>query len=244
MRPPAVRYRLRVRIAASIAIVLSLGGCGASAPTIGAERGPCRADGGCDPGLQCLSQVCVERAGAGCGQVGERAGGLLTDTLPRRPLLAALLGGAPRQVAAQVSAACAADAWSGAAQRCVLRARSLDQLEACVMQLPDPARAALLARLGGAAPLTPTTPTSSPTTSPRLIGDQIGPQCEAYLGLLDRYARCPALPPEAQASIAAAVTTARQSFASVPAEHRHLIQDGCRQAVTSMETALTQLGCR
>ncbi|HVV84966.1 MAG TPA: hypothetical protein VHE35_18005, partial [Kofleriaceae bacterium] len=73
--------------------------CGSAAPAVGRERGACRTDGTCDPGLQCLSKVCVELTGERCQQVGERAGALYTEAGRTRPLLAAALGSMPARIA-------------------------------------------------------------------------------------------------------------------------------------------------
>lgn len=51
-----------------VVVPLVLSGCAAA---VGAEGGPCTAGGGCDPGLTCLSDLCVD---AGEGE-GERSDG-------------------------------------------------------------------------------------------------------------------------------------------------------------------------
>lgn len=112
----------------------------------GRERGPCRSDGTCDPGLQCLSKVCVEAQGERCAQVGARVEALLAEEARTKPLLGAALGSMPARVAALVTAACTEDRWSKAAQRCVLEARDHARVEACLADLPPRPRAALARR--------------------------------------------------------------------------------------------------
>lgn len=234
-------------------------GCGgAAAPAVGRERGACRDDGTCDPGLQCLSKVCVELAGERCEQVGQRAAALLAEAVRHRPLLAAALGAMPARIATLVTEACTEDGWSRAATRCVLDARDHDRLEACLGDLPPGPRAALARReaalsVGDRAlddrpddpldlPRSSTQP-MPPDPPPPLTGGRLGPQCEGYLALLTRYANCPAMPAAAQQSMRDSVVSVRRSFSQVPADSRHLMEDGCRQASTTMAGALTQLGC-
>jgi hypothetical protein len=240
-------------------IVGVVAACGSAGPAVGRERGPCRADETCEPGLQCLSKVCVEVAGERCEQVGERARSLLVAEARTRPLLAAALGDMPARIAALLSAACTEDGWSRAAQRCVLDARDHDRLEACLGDLPPSPRAALARREAELAAggdrvehdVPPDPPPTWPSTQPSitdppaltLTGSQLGPECEAYLAMLTRYGRCPTLPPQARRSINETVVNVRRSFVQVPAASRNLMEDGCRQGGAAMTTALTQLGC-
>ncbi len=238
--------------------------CGSASPGVGRERGACRTDGTCDPGLQCLSRVCVEVVGERCQQVGQRAAALVTEATRRRPLLAAALGEMPARIADLLTAACNQDGWSRAAQRCVLDARDHDRLEACLADLPPGPRAALARReaelaaggdrvehdlpdQGGGPdridpvdPVDPVDPSGPPLA---LTGDQLGPQCEAYVTLLGRYARCPAMPPQARTSLLESTRTVRRSFAQVPIGSRHLMENGCGQAVKALTDALATLGC-
>jgi hypothetical protein len=43
----------------------ALGGCGSASTHTGTVGAPCSANGTCDPGLQCLSNLCVQPAGGG-----------------------------------------------------------------------------------------------------------------------------------------------------------------------------------
>lgn len=229
-------------------------GCGTSVPGVGRERGRCRSDGTCGPGLQCLSAVCVEVAGERCQQVGQRARDLLLEAVRTRPLLGAAVGAMPERIAAMLTTACADDRWSSAAQRCVLDARDHDRVEACLGDLPPAARAALTRREAELAtagdrverdlpdPLTAPPPIVPPITPPP-PSTPLGPACEAYLAILTRYSRCPALPAQARTSIAEAAVTVRRTFAEVPPAARQALEHGCGQATSAMTGAVTQLGC-
>ena len=47
----------------------------------------------------------------------------------------------------------------------------------------------------------------------------------------------------ARRSMRDAAVSVRNSFNQVPAESRHLMEDGCRQAATTMTDALNRRGC-
>ncbi len=259
---------MRVRVRGLVPWLSIVAACGGGGPGVARERGPCRADGTCDPGLQCLSRVCVEVVGERCEQVGRRAAALLAEEVRTRPLLAAALGTMPARIASLLTAACTDDGWSPAAGRCVLDARDHDRVEACLTDLPPGPRAALtrrqaeLAAAGDrverdlpppadrwtAPPMVPPTgptppPPITPDPQPALTGTRLGPRCEAYVAILRRYSACPALPRQARDAIADTVVSVRRSFGQVPAASRHLLEDGCGQGTTAMSDALSQLGC-
>jgi hypothetical protein len=63
---------MRVLAPFVVVVVSLLSGC---APAVGAEGGPCTGGGGCDPGLTCLSDLCVDAGeGEGEGEGGEGEG--------------------------------------------------------------------------------------------------------------------------------------------------------------------------
>lgn len=61
-------------------------GATAAAPgaAIGTERGDCRPDRSCDPGLVCLSNLCVRPPPADCAKVGEALGFIFLDNYTPR----------------------------------------------------------------------------------------------------------------------------------------------------------------
>ncbi len=107
---------------------------GGASPPVGQERGRCRADRACDPGLTCLSDLCVRPPGADCPKVGDH-------------LASFLLGNyAPREerdgLRAVVARQCQDQALSVTDGACLLRAQSRADLRACprVVGLGDCAR--------------------------------------------------------------------------------------------------------
>ncbi|HVV85194.1 MAG TPA: hypothetical protein VHE35_19165, partial [Kofleriaceae bacterium] len=153
--------------------------------------------------------------------------------------------------------ACNEDGWSRAAQRCVLDAGDADRVEACLADLPPAPRAALHRREGQLAAgdrveddpppdVATTTTTTTPPPPPQgavAAANPLGPACEAYVDALTRYARCPTMPAASRSSLTDAVTSVRRSLGQVPAASRAMLEDGCRQATTSLTDALATLGC-
>jgi hypothetical protein len=89
----------------------------------GQERGPCRSDRTCDPGLTCLSELCVRPPAADCAKVGEHVAYLLLDNY------------APREerdaVRTDVTRQCQELGLSAADGACVLAVKSRGELRSC-----------------------------------------------------------------------------------------------------------------
>jgi len=94
--------------------------------TAGRERGPCKPDRTCDPGLQCLSELCVRPPPADCGAIAELLASFeLGNYAPREqraPVVAAKREACETAVVSKEEGACiekAADKF--AAAQCVPR---------------------------------------------------------------------------------------------------------------------------
>jgi len=77
----------RAGLVVLLAAALSTGACKKRAPAgpvAGSERGPCKPDSSCDPGLTCLSQLCVRPPPADCAKVAEQLSYLLLDNYAPR----------------------------------------------------------------------------------------------------------------------------------------------------------------
>ena len=122
--PSAVVKRLATRRVAA-ALVIGLFACQRHRHA-GDERQDCRPDHGCEPGLVCLSNLCVRPPAADCAHVAEAlASGELGNYAPpqaRAPLVAAKRAACEAAQVSKDEAACldkAHDAWSQ--RQCVPR---------------------------------------------------------------------------------------------------------------------------
>lgn len=121
-----------MRAMSTMVIVLGLvackgqdGGGGTAAPKIaaGAERGDCRPDRSCDPGLVCLSNLCVQPPPADCAKVAETLGFVFLDNYAPREERAAF--------AAEVQKQCVAANLTKDEGECLGRAQSRADVHAC-----------------------------------------------------------------------------------------------------------------
>lgn len=123
----ANRRRTLVAVTLTLAALAALAACkeSASAPTapVGQERGDCRAGGGCDPGLECRSNLCVRPPPADCAKVAEQLSYQMLDNYTPRERRDAFLADTRRQ--------CEAMALSKDDGECLLRARTRAELGAC-----------------------------------------------------------------------------------------------------------------
>jgi len=92
-------------------------------PAAGVERGPCRPDSSCDPGLTCLSQLCVRPPPADCAKVAEQLSYLLLDNYAPRDQRDQFLAETRRQCEAEHLAERDGD--------CLIAARSRADLRDC-----------------------------------------------------------------------------------------------------------------
>ena len=114
--------------AVALIVALVTAGCGSKsegdgsgAGTAGKERGECRPDRTCDPGLLCLSGLCVRPPPADCGQVGELLTsfdlGNYAEPEQRAPLVARYRGDCERAHVTKDEGEClmkTRDKWSAA----------------------------------------------------------------------------------------------------------------------------------
>lgn len=96
---------------------------GPAAAPVGQERGDCRGDGGCDPGLDCRSNLCVRPPPADCAKVAEQLSFLMLDNYTPREQRERFLAEAKQQ--------CETMALSKEDAACVLAAKSRGELRAC-----------------------------------------------------------------------------------------------------------------
>ena len=116
--------------ALAIAIAVGAGACKkpheSAAPAgaaIGTERGDCRPDRSCDPGLVCLSNLCVKPPPADCAKVGEALGFIFLDNYTPREERAGFL--------AEVNRQCAAANLSREDGECLANAKTRTDLRNC-----------------------------------------------------------------------------------------------------------------
>lgn len=106
-------------------------GCKRTEPTaappavaaIGTERGDCRPDRSCDPGLMCLSSLCVRPPPADCAKVGEALGFIFLDNYTPREDRQGFL--------AEVARQCAAANLSREDGECLAAAKTRLELRSC-----------------------------------------------------------------------------------------------------------------
>ena len=121
-----VRGCLVVVIVAGLAACKQRGDAGASGPArplAGQERGDCRPDRSCDPGLTCLSNLCVRPPPADCGKVADALGPIFLDNYTPREERA--------RFAADVRAECEGGGLTREDGECLARAKSRADLAAC-----------------------------------------------------------------------------------------------------------------
>ncbi|HUQ03181.1 MAG TPA: hypothetical protein VM261_11850 [Kofleriaceae bacterium] len=120
-----------MRISLALCAVLSIAGCKASTkesgPPAGQERGDCRPDGACAPGLQCLSNLCVRPPPADCKAVAEQLSFILLDNYTPREQRTAFMEEARRQ--------CDAAHLSADDGECLTRAKTRVELRDCPVPL-------------------------------------------------------------------------------------------------------------
>ena len=89
----------------------------------GTERGDCRPDGACDPGLVCLSNLCVRPPPADCAKVSEALGFIFLDNYTPREERTAFH--------AEITRQCAAANLSREDGECLAAAKSRTELRNC-----------------------------------------------------------------------------------------------------------------
>jgi hypothetical protein len=114
----------------ALVAALALAACtqGSSQPSavgapVGQERGDCRPGGGCDPGLDCRSNLCVRPPPADCAKVAEQLSFLMLDNYTPREQRDGFLAETRRQ--------CETMHLSKDDGECLLRARTRGELGAC-----------------------------------------------------------------------------------------------------------------
>lgn len=99
----------------------------ASGPPAGQERGDCRPDSSCDPGLTCLSNLCVRPPPADCKKVAEAMSFVLLDNYTPREQRTAFFDETQRQ--------CEAAHLSTDDGECLMKATSRANLRDCPVPL-------------------------------------------------------------------------------------------------------------
>lgn len=120
-----------MKLVLSLCLAASLAGCKQSTkpsgPPAGQERGDCRPDGACDPGLLCLSNLCVRPPPADCKKVAEQLSFILLDNYTPREQRTAFMDEARRQ--------CEAEHLSADDAECLTRAKTRVELRECPVPL-------------------------------------------------------------------------------------------------------------
>jgi len=211
---------LVIRVA--LLTLVALAGCGrgkAGSGADGTERGACYGNGTCNAGLSCLSNRCVRPPGADCDAVAEALATLeLGNYAPREQRK-------PKVV--QIVAMCRAEHLTKDEGACLLDKQTKDELVAC----PKPLIVAPLSAAERQA-LQGQTEAGLPAA------------CNEYLRVLERYAACPQVPPEAARALRQSIAQMRQQWlqlgqGTMPAA----VGDACRQGLGAMKQAMAQLGC-
>ncbi|MBZ0232904.1 MAG: hypothetical protein K8M05_11290 [Deltaproteobacteria bacterium] len=120
-----------MKLLLALCLAASLAGCKrssqAAGPPAGQERGDCRPDRSCDPGLQCLSNLCVRPPPADCARIAEQLSFLLLDNYTPREQRTAFTDAARRQ--------CVAAHLSADDGECITRAKHRGELRDCPVAL-------------------------------------------------------------------------------------------------------------
>lgn len=147
----------------------------------------------------------------------------------------------------EVETICTQDAWAPAPIQCMVDAKTMPALEACVNQLTAPQREHFTGAMGQlVAAATPPPPPTTPTTSPD--GSTGVPECDAFMAMATTYMACDKVPAEARDAMKQALSQTAQSFAmlrdpSVPPEARKAAADGCTQGTDALKQSMTAMGC-
>lgn len=122
--PLVCRSLVVVFVAGLVACKQGGGGTTAAPPiAIGSERGDCRPDRSCDPGLTCLSNLCVRPPPADCAKVAEALGPIFLDNYTPREERA--------RFAADVRAECEGAGFTREDGECLARAKTRQDINAC-----------------------------------------------------------------------------------------------------------------
>lgn len=119
-------------------------------------------------------------------------------------------------------AACEAEELTVTEGRCVIDARTTDELRSC----PKPLMFA------------PYVPTKE---GEPLAG--LPDACSAYLITLEKYARCSGLPPESRRSIASTVATMRKNWSGLQGPFPQAVTDACVQGNAAIAQAMVTFTC-
>ena len=96
---------------------------GSAGPVAGQERGDCRPDRSCDPGLTCLSNLCVRPPPADCAKVAEALGPIFLDNYTPRE--------ERDRFAADVRRECESASFTREDGECLSRAKTRQDINAC-----------------------------------------------------------------------------------------------------------------
>lgn len=115
--------KMMVLLCLVASLVACKGASQAAGPPAGQERGDCRPDRTCDPGLSCLSNLCVRPPPADCAKIAEQLSFILLDNYTPREQRAAFMAEARGQ--------CDAARLSADDGECITRAQSRAELREC-----------------------------------------------------------------------------------------------------------------
>jgi hypothetical protein len=98
-------------------------------------------------------------------------------------------------------------------------------------------------------PPEPPPPEPPPPAAPPPVIETTGiDTCDAYLTIIEDYARCDSVPAATRDAMQQALVTAREGFrsmrsADLPADALRQVADACGQAVAALRSALAPSGC-
>lgn len=216
----------------TLALLTVAAACAATdEPDRGAERAPCRADGSCDVGLECWSELCVRPPGADCAAVARRLAAYRVGNYATAEQIA--------PVVADLTGQCQRVHLSAREGRCLTDAPDEDTLLECPRRLLPELDAKYQARhappVDAGPPGLPVDPWAPPGTS--------AGACDAYVALLERMAVCQAMPVTTRATLRQSITALRQAWRSMPVDQRPALEQACGQGRDAMATALASLRC-
>lgn len=229
------------RLACALLSVSALVGCaGGEAPRLppaGTERGACRADDACDPGLECWSARCVRPPPAACGEVARRLTSYRVGNYAP-----------PEEVAfaaAEITAACEAQQLTIREGRCVIESRNEDELLACP-RVVLPELTAKIEASKAPPPPDPEVPVTGPSVFPSdpWASPSAGPgPCDRFAAVLTAFTQCELMPVVPRAMMRRTLDALRQQWRTAPSSARPQLEAACVDGARSVSDGLRSLGC-
>lgn len=209
--------------------------CAASdEPDRGRERAPCRPDATCDVGLECWSELCVRPPSADCAPVARRLAAYRVGNYATPEQIA--------PVVAELTKLCQRQRLTAREGACLVDAPDEDTLLECPRRVLPELDERWRAKHAPPPPIDAGVDPSLPVDPWAPPGQALG-ACDRYVALLERLARCDAMPAPTRASLRQSVTALRQTWRNLPANARPTVEAACTQGASALPQALASLGC-